>query len=909
MKKALSLLFLLAVLFSADTVNAASPDIRGVWVSTVYNLDYPSSQGLSKAQLEAEADDIINNVSNLGLNALFFQVRPCADSFFPSDIFPWSAYLSGTQGAAPDGGFDPLGYFVKKCHENGIELHCWINPYRITKTKAASKEEALALLSKTHPARLHPEYVVFHSDGCLYFDPGNPEAQALILSGIKEIIDNYDIDGIHFDDYFYPEAEFEDADTYASYGKEYTTIEDFRRASVTAFVSKVNDLVAASNKDISFGISPFGIWANSSDNPEGSNTVGNQSYYSHYADSLSWVKQGIVDYIAPQLYWNIGNKEGEFKTLLDWWSSAVKDKDVKLYIGQAAYRMNEAEVSSPWFGTSEIKQQLSLMDDSGVEGTIFFRYGSIKNHRPLYWFIKSAFNPSVTQKDTNSLYIARGTQEYTSGQWVYFAGSSNSALPLYINGTELESRSGNGYFGCNFPLVMGENIFWFTNGSEERKITIYRVASSANTNLTLSKAEPLSDTYFAGNTNLAVGCSAPKASKVYAFVSSTASRLYDDGSGCYSSVDVPSDNGHILYTCEKNGMVMALISSGKYLESMPLSAIVASDMCDIYYSPDKTAGASGFLQKGMAFNIESYENGFAYNSALGYIYCDDLTIDFENTVAPIAITNISTGKSSVDFYPGSPCSVSANYHDGTLYMTFPNISKAFLFESALFSSVTSTKDGSSITYALTPSQEISGYEITYTEAKVTLTLYHKRSFSEGITVLIDPGHGGDALGAPGLKQDVYEKEINLTAALILKEQLEALGINAILTRDSDKDLSLKERLTSAITQKPDLFISLHSNSAAEGTDGLQLYNNEIFSKSSLSGAVMTNIKLQLSQIGEECLLNNDSRLYLCRAESTNAILLENQYIINPYCFEKLTDRDFMTSYYSAVAQGIYNYFK
>ena len=372
--------------------NEGPLSMRGVWVSTIYNLDYPSSPGLSKDQLTSEADSIIENVSQMGLNAVFFQARPCADSLFPSEVFPWSSCLSGSQGVAPDGDFDALAYFTDKCHEFGLELHCWINPYRITRKAATSKSAALELLSQDHPVRQNPEYAVFHTDGCLYFDPGNEEARHLILKGIEEIIDNYDIDGIHFDDYFYPSSDFDDSYSFELYGSGYSSIGDFRRASVTSFIAEVNDLVESSEKDISFGVSPFGIWANLSDHPEGSDTKGSQSYYSHYADSLTWVREGLVDYIAPQLYWAIGNAEGEFETLLKWWSDAVSETGVSLYVGQAIYRLTDAEEGSVWYGTDEIERQLDMMAAAETPGVILFRYGSIKSNPGLEEFLTDYFS-------------------------------------------------------------------------------------------------------------------------------------------------------------------------------------------------------------------------------------------------------------------------------------------------------------------------------------------------------------------------------------------------------------------------------------------------------------------------------------------------------------------------------------
>ena len=176
MKKIILCLVLLTTLLAFPACAADAP-LRGVWVSTVYHLDYPSKAGLSAQTLADEADAIIENAKAWGLNAVFLQVRPSGDALYLSDTQPWSALLSGKQGQSPAGGFDPLAYFVEQCHQNGLQLHAWLNPYRLTRTAAATREEALAQLCEDHPARALSDCLVFHTDGCLYLDPGRPRSE------------------------------------------------------------------------------------------------------------------------------------------------------------------------------------------------------------------------------------------------------------------------------------------------------------------------------------------------------------------------------------------------------------------------------------------------------------------------------------------------------------------------------------------------------------------------------------------------------------------------------------------------------------------------------------------------------------------------------------------------------------
>lgn len=358
--------------FAAGTPSA-SGEMRGVWVSSVYNLDYPSSPTTDPDKLKAEADEILDNCVKWGLNAVFLQVRPSGDALYKSDLFPWSKYLTGSVGTAPQDGFDPLEYWVEAAHKRGLELHAWINPYRITR----SKDTEWNSLPSTHPAKMNPDWVVKYSDGNYYFDPGIPEVRDLVTRGAVEIVQNYDVDGLHMDDYFYPGTDFNDAATYQKYGSSFSNIADFRRDSVNQLVAQLDTAVHNIDPDIQFGISPSGIWANKSTDPRGSNSSGSEHYVSSYADSLYWIENGLVDYIIPQIYWEIGHKLADFVTLADWWNDAVAGSDVHLYIGMGAYRCAD-NPTGVWTTTDPLFDSLAYLENKdNVGGCVFFRYGSI----------------------------------------------------------------------------------------------------------------------------------------------------------------------------------------------------------------------------------------------------------------------------------------------------------------------------------------------------------------------------------------------------------------------------------------------------------------------------------------------------------------------------------------------------
>lgn len=373
-RRILSVILVLAMLIpAAYAAQPAQDGMRGVWVSSVANIDYPSQQGLSADQLKSEADTILNNIAAMGLNTVFLQVRPSADALYQSALFPWSRYVSGTAGQAPDGDFDVLAYWVEGAHSRGLQLHAWLNPYRITRD---GKEE-LDALPETSPAKQHPELVVEY-EGNYYFNPGLPAVQQLVVDGAAEIVRNYDVDGIHLDDYFYPGTDFNDAAAYARYGEDFDDIGDWRRDNVNTLIASLDETVHAINPELSFGISPAGIWDNKADNPKGSDTNGRSSYREIYCDSVEWIKRGTVDYICPQLYWSIGYEIADFEVLVDWWQDIVSTSDVALYIGIGAYRAAEAEPGDVWYGTAELERQLDMLDNSiDIQGEVFFSYASL----------------------------------------------------------------------------------------------------------------------------------------------------------------------------------------------------------------------------------------------------------------------------------------------------------------------------------------------------------------------------------------------------------------------------------------------------------------------------------------------------------------------------------------------------
>jgi uncharacterized lipoprotein YddW (UPF0748 family) len=347
-------------------------ETRAAWIATVENIDWPSKPGLSVADQQQEYRTLLDDVQRHGLNTVIVQVRPTADALWPSPYEPWSHWLTGEQGKDP--GYDPLAFLVEEAHVRGLTFHAWFNPFRV------SKQADPAQLVPEHPARKHPDWV-FAYGGQLYYDPGVPAVRQFVTDIVLDVAERYPVDGVHFDDYFYPyPAEGEqipDAETFAAYGGGFPDVGDWRRHNVDELVKGVSERLSALDKDIAFGISPFGIWRNRSADPRGSATTGTQSYDTTYADSYTWVRQGWVSYIVPQIYWEIGHPAADYAALVPWWAEAVAGTRVKLYIGQAAYKIG----GSPAWGDGELTAHVALdRKHPEVRGDVYFSARSLSTN-------------------------------------------------------------------------------------------------------------------------------------------------------------------------------------------------------------------------------------------------------------------------------------------------------------------------------------------------------------------------------------------------------------------------------------------------------------------------------------------------------------------------------------------------
>ncbi len=368
-------IFLCVQLNFAQESSSPKREFRGVWIATVVNIDWPSKPGLTTQQQKDELVKILDQHHKEGINAIMFQIRPATDAFYAKSFEPWSQYLNGKQGQAPFPFYDPLKFAIEECHKRGMELHAWFNPYRAT---FDGKEENIIL---DHITKRKPEWF-FKYDGKKLFNPGLPEVRAYINKIILNVVDNYDIDGVHFDDYFYPYEVrgqvIDDAEAFILYNNGIKNIKDWRRYNVNELIHQLSDSIHAHKKYVKFGISPFGIWKNKAQDPDGSETAGGDSYYGLYADSKKWVQEGWVDYINPQIYWSFETKAAPYDKLVDWWSNNSFGRH--LYIGQGAYRINASKDLS-WKSPTQFTRQISYNRlNSRVQGSVFFSSKSLTNN-------------------------------------------------------------------------------------------------------------------------------------------------------------------------------------------------------------------------------------------------------------------------------------------------------------------------------------------------------------------------------------------------------------------------------------------------------------------------------------------------------------------------------------------------
>ena len=368
MKKYLICLLLAMLLIPELTAGAREMynkrEFRGAWIQCVNG----QFQGMSPDAMRKTLTYQLNELQKDGVNAIIFQVRAECDALYPSTIEPWSRFLTGMQGRAPQQHWDPLQWMIEQCHKRGMELHAWINPFR-------AKTKGTAALASNHVAVKYPERV-FEYNNLYILNPGNPMNRYYICDVVSDILKRYDVDGIHIDDYFYPYPEagvrINDDREFQMYNdKHINDRNDWRRDNVNEFMKLMYETIHSIKPWVKFGVSPFGIYRNKRNDPQmGSDTRGLQNYDDLYADVIKWVDKGWVDYCVPQLYWEIGHKAADYDTLIRWWNKHASNRP--LYIGEDIERTaKNADPNNPRAHQMGAKFKLHEQMDN-VQGTVLW---------------------------------------------------------------------------------------------------------------------------------------------------------------------------------------------------------------------------------------------------------------------------------------------------------------------------------------------------------------------------------------------------------------------------------------------------------------------------------------------------------------------------------------------------------
>jgi len=443
------LVFTCLIVFSGFSEVIPKREFRGVWIHTVGNFKYRT---MTAEAIQKEWLAMLDTFQHAGINTVIFQVRPQADAFYASKLEPWSRYLTGEQGKAPNPLWDPLVFMIDACHQRGMQLHAWLNPYRVTSTNS----EELSKMNKKHSK------LFVHYGKQLYYDPGQPDSRKIVNKVVEDIVSRYDVDGIHFDDYFYPYPikgeEFNDNVSFKKYGKKQGFAKEdrdsWRRNNVDQLIKEVYETIHETKPWVVFGVSPFGIYRNANRTPDGSGsqTNGLSDYDDLYANVLLWQKNHWLDYVAPQLYWKIGHPTADYATLIDWWSK--NSYGTNIYIGQSILTFKENDLKNPAKNQFEEKIRLAR-ETPNIQGNI-------------WWSGSQLMENPFAALDT----LGRHHQKYPSLQPLYPAldkqvpapitdlrfSIENCKLKMVWKSTDAKNELEKSAYFCIYRFRLDENI-------------------------------------------------------------------------------------------------------------------------------------------------------------------------------------------------------------------------------------------------------------------------------------------------------------------------------------------------------------------------------------------------------------------------------------------------------------------
>lgn len=830
-------------------------EIRGVWVASVLNIDFPTKPGLDVATLKRELDDIVATVADAGLNAIFFQVRPTCDALYNSRIFPTSKWLVKQPGSALPDGFDPLAYLISIAKPRGIAIHAWINPLRVT--NSAGKPLA-SQVAPNSPALQHPNWVVAFN-GKHYLDAGLPEVRDFIANGVREIVQNYDVAGIAFDDYFYPptgaKLQFNDDKTFATYGTGFTNRGDWRRDNINKMIRQCYETVKSVKSNCLFGVSPAGIWQNKKDHPLGSDTNGGNSYRNLCCDALAWMKGGYVDYISPQIYWQFTQKNARFDTLCRWWNANCDATGVPLVVSHAVYRVAQ------WQSAQEIANQVAFARQlRQYGGSIFYSYKDLKkNTLNIRNVIRKIMQQNSTRPVTfnNNFTIGHPRNNLTTREsGVVIMGQSNLDSPLFFADTPV-SRTRNGFFCVYAPLVLGNNVLDFKQGSAVITRNVTRRNTVKNDEAVVSQ-------------------------KTHASVSLN------------SKISLPVE------VVKNETRLRPTPNSSRHDDFLPA-------MC----------GTRDIALEESSTQYKLRMGGFVAKEDVKVI---DEDVPISN-LTNIAIDD-TDGWTNICFSRDVDAPIDAKLEDNEFVITFFNTTSALteilLPINPLFGSAKIFQDNSNVKlhFLLNDIKNFYGFTAKRKENNLQISLRNPSGLANGEkpllgkTIILDAGHGGAESGANGPLEALNEEHLNLNFVMCLKDKLEFLGAKIILTREGDVDFKLLEREDFVKNQFPDLSISIHHNSlhptphTLENGGFLALYTNPAgkWLSETITDRVASDNFLRCSKAKFQ-------RLAMCRFRAFPSVLLELGYLTCPEDVERASNEKDMDSICASIASAVLDFYK
>jgi len=460
--------------------------MRAVWITTVGNIDWPSRKNLDAETQQKEYIEILEKLKKHNFNAVLTQIRPSADALYESSYELWSEVLQGKQGSPPNPYYDPTAWMIQQCHQRGMEFHAWVNPFRAVSSITFSN------IHQDHITKKEPTWFFKYGDR-VYFNPGIPEVRTYLVKIALEIARKYDIDGLHFDDYFYPYKingqDINDDDTFDKFGKDFTNIEDWRRNNIDLFIQAISDSLKVIKPKVKFGISPVGGWRNKSQDPRGSDTRVGQPAYDHlYADTRKWLEKGWIDYLTPQIYWSTQSKYAPYEVLISWWNENNFGRHI--YGGHGAFKIGMLDEESTWQESSEIFKQIMLNRKyKNIQGSMFFSAKSLtKNPLKILDTLQSkyykypALLPAMPWKDAvpplppDSL-RATVVEGSIVLKWVHPKAASDGEKPMYYVVARFDNELAMNLNDASKIIAIQKDNFLLDKEVESNKRYVYVIKS------------------------------------------------------------------------------------------------------------------------------------------------------------------------------------------------------------------------------------------------------------------------------------------------------------------------------------------------------------------------------------------------------------------------------------------------